>query len=563
MPGTNIKAGLRRLRALGLVILLMVAAGSAHAQLSPGELSQPHAFLEGVDNCGKCHSPDRTNLSRQCLACHSGLNERIQAGQGLHARSSFKDCEMCHVEHQGREFELIYFDGGKAAFDHSQTGYVLRGGHARLECNQCHRKEHMVDPEALADKAVTIDRTFLGLDTNCLSCHLDQHRGQLDKNCSNCHGYDSWKQVVKFNHANARFALIGKHTGVACEKCHPAVADEMVSGSPNYRQYRPVAFNNCTDCHQDPHAGRLGADCAGCHSPAGWKLVQAETFEHDRTRYPLRGQHALVACQKCHTNSDGNKSLRFDRCMDCHSDFHKGAFADRQQGGACEECHTVDGFRPARFSLAAHETTKYPLKGAHRAIPCNLCHLVSEGKKTPYAFDLASSKCTDCHRDPHKGSVDKFVTSGGCESCHTVEAWKDTRFDHEKTGWPLKGKHITAACTECHKSQESATAQLNFAVAGTSCSSCHRSVHGDQFVSEGEAVPCERCHTSNRWFPERFDHNRDARFPLDGAHARVACKGCHPTQVAPDGGPGMVRYIPLDTACAACHGNAPVRKVDL
>jgi cytochrome c553 len=57
-----------------------------------------------------------------------------------------------------------------------------------------------------------------------------------------------------------------------------------------------------------------------------------------------------------------------------------------------------------------------------------------------------------------------------------------------------------------------------------------------------------------------FDHERDARFPLGQAHAKVACAGCH--EVERVGERELVRYRPLDTACAACHGTQadPLRR---
>ena len=50
--------------------------------------------------------------------------------------------------------------------------------------------------------------------------------------------------------------------------------------------------------------------------------------------------------------------------------------------------------------------------------------------------------------------------------------------------------------------------------------SCHEDIHRGQF-QEGGVTRCERCHGSTgRWVADRFDHNRDSRFP-----SRGSCQG--------------------------------------
>ena len=38
-----------------LLFILCVFSGKIIAQLSPGDLSKPHANLEGLENCTQCH----------------------------------------------------------------------------------------------------------------------------------------------------------------------------------------------------------------------------------------------------------------------------------------------------------------------------------------------------------------------------------------------------------------------------------------------------------------------------------------------------------------------------
>src|SRR3974390_1130598 len=84
----------------------------------------------------------------------------------------------------------------------------------------------------------------------------------------------------------------------------------------------------------NPH-GPIAIPCQNCHTYTSWRPIRSTPeFNHDNTRYPLRGMHMDVTCSKCHT------SLVFKnvstRCADCHADLHRGQF-----GANCENCHTV------------------------------------------------------------------------------------------------------------------------------------------------------------------------------------------------------------------------------
>jgi hypothetical protein len=44
-----------------------------------------------------------------------------------------------------------------------------------------------------------------------------------------------------------------------------------------------------------------------------------------------------------------------------------------------------------------------------------------------------------------------------------------------------------------------------------------------------------------------FDHAKQARFPLDGAHAALGCRSCHRDPLPADG------VIRLPQTCGGCH----------
>ncbi len=310
--------------------------------------------------------------------------------RGLHSRPDHGDCEHCHIEHQGRDFELVYWGkAGQKAFDHALAGYTLQGAHAPLECRACHRKQSIADPAPLLAKGVELERTFLGLETRCASCHKDAHRGQFGTaDCASCHGLKKFRPAELFDHDKSKFPLTLAHVKVACARCHPTVPAGATSAPPHLPRsadtpqagsappdvaYRGVP-TTCAGCHKDPHQGRFGAKCESCHTSDDWKRIQRANFDHARTRYPLTGKHQATDCLACHLPGKPRQIPGFERCASCHADAHAGQLARRKSGGECGECHTTSGFRPSTYTVALHEATSYPLLGSHRTTKCATCH---------------------------------------------------------------------------------------------------------------------------------------------------------------------------------------------
>jgi len=227
----------------------------------------------------------------------------------------------------------------------------------------------------------------------------------------------------------------------------------------------------------------------------------------------------------------------------------------------------VQGFRPARFTLARHRETRFPLTGAHAAVPCVECHkAASNAKSAPVQYRFADRSCTACHTDPHREQFRERMARGrkdgasfGCEACHTTTSWRQLpNFDHGTTRFPLVGAHRTVACADCHKppSGEKTLRNVVFNSVGSSCASCHADVHGGQFAGSSKATDCASCHNSTRWKPSTFDHDKRTTFPLEGAHRNVACADCHKTTRLVSG-KTVLFYKPTPRECKACHGAVP------
>lgn len=625
-----------------LVVLLFsfVFHPVSTAQISPGPLSRPHQTLDGSTNCVNCHKFGG-QAALKCLECHTEIAGRLSQGRGLHATykipaGSSQECARCHSEHNGEDFPLVKWD--PKTFNHKDAGYALEGKHAGLACNKCHNPSHISPQERPLIKEKDLNRTYLGLTTACATCHEDQHKGRLGPKCESCHNFVDWKQINmgQFDHSKTRYPLTGMHMQVQCAKCHANGAD----GKP---QYVGIPFNQCADCHKDPHRGSFPQTCQTCHNTSGWKKVSvqgvSEHFDHSKTKFPLLGKHAGVDCARCHTGGDFKKPLPFQKCMDCHKDAHNGQFVKRADGGECATCHNVEGWKPSLFTLKEHALTAYPLQGGHAKLECAKCH-IPKGKDTvfkvkferctdchgdrhanqfaaapyfnacdrchtvesykPSTFTLAKHKqthfvltgghlatpcaechkqsdafqpkaviyhwndlgCTSCHQDPHKGQFKERMlqvradgTPAGCEACHTTKSWKEVSgFDHSKTKFPLLGAHRATACIDCHKppNLSKKLIDVDFKSAPTQCEDCHEDIHGKQFAT-GDVTRCAECHTSMKWKPSLFDHDKRTTFPLRGAHERVRCDGCHKlTRIV--GAKTILFYKPTPKDCATCHG---------
>jgi len=576
----------------GALLAICWLAAAAHGQVfSPGPLNKGHAKLEGLANCTRCHVAGGQLSDQRCLDCHTELKQRIAKRHGFHGllAPAERACSKCHHEHQGLDFDLIdWGKRGKAGFDHRRTGFPLLGKHAPLQCDQCHQDRLVVDASIRELRKTHAGRkTYLGVAVQCSACHFDEHRGQLGTACKDCHNEKGWKPAPKFQHARTDFPLEGKHAEVKCVACHARERDAHFSrsafpapSSEVFSRFKPVAHAACTSCHKDPHQNRYGQNCQSCHTVEGWlvlKGVASERAFHEKTRYPLRGAHAEVACKSCHGPFPGVgatfKGLAFDTCTACHVDAHLSQLGKpRESTAACERCHTVQGFRPVRYEVQDH--TSWPLRGAHEAVACFFCHRANpklepravlvrawiEQRKRKDRISLAdfhppgdTSRCDTCHADPHGGQFQKRVQKAGCADCHQVASWAEVRFDHDReTRFALTGGHAGRSCASCHLPD--AAGMVRYTALPLACASCHADAHAGQFApARGGQTDCARCHSAAAWTAPAFQHRPPfTTFELDGKHVSVACGGCHPDVLVATGVRAR-RYRGIPTTCEACH----------
>lgn len=493
------------------------------------ELTGSHATID----CRDCHQPeyiasteirkiDNTflGLGTDCAACH----------EDYHQGTLDNDCASCHTT---EAFAPADF------FDHADTDFALRGAHQEVDCIDCHAMETRNGQ----DFQVFADIPF----ADCVACHEDVHANQLPGDCQSCHNEQSFnnqQSLSRYNHRLTRFPLEGAHRKVSCAACHQL----DVSPVRLFQLELGTAPDDCVACHEDVHEGKFGENCAECHSVNSFTGDFNEaSFNHGLTDFALEGKHQDVECAACHTTNLIDP-LPFQQCTDCHTDYHEGAFV--QAAGPvvdCASCHLVDGFEIVNYTIEQHNTTDFPLTGAHLATPCVFCHLPDQAED--WVFQDLGTTCVACHENIHQDEITaQYYPNEDCTQCHTTNNWVENNFDHNLTSFALEGKHASVNCRECHLDAD--TGQRVFAETSVDCMSCHTDVHYGQFADAGGYIDCASCHAPADWTAPYFDHD-NAAFQLDGSHVNVACEQCHP--IVADAGTTYVLYKTNQFACIDCH----------
>jgi hypothetical protein len=457
---------------INTAVIFLLLHTVSRAQLSPGDLNRVHKHLEGLGQCTQCHEIGNKAFDAKCLSCHDLLGERVREKKGLHANPGYVDCSECHMDHLGRDFEMIHWPDGRDAFDHDLTGFSLVGRHRDRDCADCHNSRQMTAAARtkLKDHEKDLARTFLGLTATCSSCHQNVH-GPAQEDCATCHQPEGWKPARGFDHDTAAFALVGAHSDLACDKCHARTEKGLV--------FQPLAFDTCLSCHADQHGPQLSRDCLTCHVMDGWR--PPSRFDHARADFALTGAHIKTDCLACHdqqiTLAGGHRTTRYTglasgQCTDCHKDKHAGRFGDD-----CSSCHNTEAWGQYSRKRFDHGLTRYPLEGRHVKVACEACHKPGADPYTP-AFD----DCSDCHSDAHRGQLTAGVNRTGCEACHDVTGFTPALFSlerHDTTDFPLKGSHRAVPCFSCHDGGKAPRGQSSwrFHFDRADCLACHENPH--------------------------------------------------------------------------------------
>ena len=381
--------------------------------------------------CSQCHANGYAGTPTTCNSCHlpayTGSQVPNHAAAGIPT-----DCAICHTSVAWKP----------SSFNHTTTGYELKGAHkAIVQCSLCHKGNVTSAPQT------------------CIACHQSQYDvapghklNGYSTDCTKCHSQDNWL-ATSFDHTTTHFPLTGAHTKALCSQCHA----NGYAGTPT----------TCNSCHLPAYTGSqlpnhtaagIQTDCAPCHNSVAWK---PSLFNHTSTGYLLKGAHtSIVQCSSCHK---GNLKTAPQTCIGCHQTQFDGALNHKTQGypADCTICHSQNNWLENTFN---HETTSFPLTGAHKTVLCAKCHST--------VFKGTPTSCYSCHTTKYNTATNpnhltaKFPTN--CEICHTTTAWTPSTYNHDAQYFPIyssRHKGVWSQCSECHN------VATNYAV--FSCILCH------------------------------------------------------------------------------------------
>lgn len=331
---------------------------------------------------------------------------------------------------------------------------------------------------------------------------------------------------------------------ILCVNCHLNIAQQLTDRIGVHGKLSPAT--RCAACHPDHRGHDFDPTLAALpffdHSAASFSLMH-HRFDYDLTP---------MACSACHVPESQDFAADVQRCSACHAIKDATFMLQHQQdlGTACLSCHNgEDGL--AEFD---HAATRLPLLGKHRQVSCTQCHTnarasASAGRvSTAGPFSGISAACVDCHAlpDSHAGVFDE-----NCAQCHDPNGWRPAKldgspFDHEvDAGFslalhPVDYQGQPMPCAACHPAGFSSAAIA-------ACSTCHAGQDA-VFIQRHTAQygpACLECH-DGRDRMRGFDHQ--LVFPLDGAHAAIACLDCHKEGA----------YQTSTSRCAQCHAEPAI-----
>ena len=502
-------------------------------------------------DCKMCHiSLVFAKADSECVSCHTDIHEQTV---GL-------ECERCHTPNSWIVTNTTQL--------HQQSRFPLVGPHATADCYDCHRN---LSPAAQSDPVGSLLR-FEPLGVDCYDCHRTNYDATTNpkhnpadyppENCSVCHLMTAFEWAGNMN-SHTFFPLTEGHAVNDCKKCHE---------NNNYN-----ISPDCISCHQPDYntatnpnhlSADFSTDCKECHTTKpDWK--PAEFKNHDAQFFPIySGKHdnEWNLCSDCHTNT---ANYAENSCIGCHD--HNQADMDEEHGdvqgylynsAACLECHPT-GSGEGSFN---HNTSNFPLTGAHITTECIGCH--------PTGYAGTTTDCYECHTKSFNEATNPSHLENSigtdCETCHTTEPdWQPALYPNHNENFPLTGGHgrVATDCFKCHEG--------NYINSPNTCFACHADAYNQTtnppHASAQFSTECETCHDAEAWSPSTFDHDGQY-FPIySGEHngewdactdchtnpsnyALFACAtACHPQGEMNQQHNGVTGYLYNNDACFACH----------
>lgn len=310
---------------------------------------------------GQAHGSLYISDANSCKTCH---------GSDLRGGTAKVSCNQCHATFPHvEEFKL----GGHGAefMKDSQSckschGADLQGGRIGVSCNKCHQE--FPHPEAFRSTKLH-GKKFLENKESCKQCHGADLSGGKQVACIDCHKVYPHSQEFSSSSQHG-----GKYLGdkALCSQCH---GKDLLGGDVKV---------SCKTCHDYPHAA--GWSMPQGHGTAFWNL--GHTGDNENIKDPLARNYIGkdsndVRCLRCHLDQDNKDGASFKSrhpkefvsCASCHSPMpHGQRFATPEVAGKKAISHGkyFDANGENKWSCYAchfNEKTKAP-----KMTTCGNCH---------------------------------------------------------------------------------------------------------------------------------------------------------------------------------------------
>jgi len=521
-------------------------------------------------------------VTKTCETCHKSPHDPAE-------NPVFKTskCTACHNTNDWKSLNQKQGDG----FNHNtMTRFPLTGSHVPVRCNDCHLRDGKQVYRFPTEKVQF-----------CVECHKYPHKDQFkpkyqQQSCAECHNSNKFKDIFDYNHDKTDYKLVDSHQKIArqCVKCH-IPTNKMLPVKPPHPAGKYIFGHEregyCIECHKNVHKGQFDEStdndtCGRCHNAK--KFDDLSPFNHSITKFKINGAHTKIKndCVECHYKTKKMLPTKppkpagkymFDHeetgfCESCHANVHKDQFSSKFANKACRECHTTEDF--AKRLPFNHSLTDFQIIGAHVAIKedCAQCHtktnkfLPTKPPKPASLYQMGHQStgfCEVCHANPHRDQFHQKFSQEPCRACHSqVHFYSQIKFDHNKSRYPLKGKHTSVKCAECHKPttkkfpepSKHKKGQFIFTDLTTKdCALCHEDPHKGRFGKQ-----CSQCHVATGW-EKTGDFHKD--FVLSGTHYLLECSECHKDgrKLTGIGGDCKVchqkddAHLGMLPACGECH----------
>lgn len=166
-----------------------------------------------------------------CFRCHDGRHE-TQSGKTIRNL-----CSLCHTIPQ--RGPLMPLGVATPVTKESWHPWLLKGGHATLLCNRCHRAGY--SPPVECASCHGIDRSAPMMSMKCSRCHLKEQEVEPVADCRSCH------------HILSNWHGKEGHSEIECTTCHVS------------HRWMVISRDACLTCHEDKKSHYAPTLCWECH----------------------------------------------------------------------------------------------------------------------------------------------------------------------------------------------------------------------------------------------------------------------------------------------------------